>query len=91
MPRMSKTIKIYSDTKTGISPIFVKANRILILRYQHELDKIKEDSNKTKKLRKLWKQEFNAHIVEDRQSKKWRDIKFENTVDLTVFLLKILE
>ena len=67
MTRISKTIKIYSDTKIGINPIFVKANRLLILKYQHELDKIKEDSNKTKKLRILWKQEFNAHIVEDRQ------------------------
>ncbi len=89
MPRPSKIIKIYSDARTGISPIFINGSRILINKFQWRLDKIKEPENKNKELKKLWKEEFSADLVTDRKTGKWREIRFANLKDKTIFLFKL--
>ena len=91
MSRSSKTIKIYDKNSDSINPIFVKGNRIVIKKYQHILDKIKEDFNKTKELKKLWLEEFNAKLVTDRSTNKWREIKFRDIKDKTIFLFRIID
>jgi hypothetical protein len=77
-------IPLISNDK--INPIFVKANTFLLTQHIDCFECSDNVANEDK-LKKLWKDTFNADLVKV-NSDTWTDIVFETNSDKTLFLLK---
>ena len=78
-------IKIYNK-KYGISPVFIRANSHLIDQYSQAFTE-KDLFKNQKLLEDLWMKEYRGRLVYNETIRSWDKIIFENTQDMTVFLL----
>jgi hypothetical protein len=72
----------------SINPIFVKANSILLNKFEESLKLISTVELKKEKLQELWEMEHSACLIEDKNLKIYNFISFKNDQTKTLFLLK---
>jgi hypothetical protein len=82
---MKTNIPIFSNNK--INPIFLIANRLILSKFNDQINQKNTPYEKIVILEHLWYREHKAILKKDIKS-CWESINFENLEDLIIFKLK---
>lgn len=79
-------IPVYLVEKNQINSIFIRANFFLLTKFKDYFYGLSTDSEKIKKLKELWMQEFSAELIDSNSFVS--DISFKNKEQMMIFLLR---
>jgi hypothetical protein len=74
--------------ENSVNPIFIKANSMLLKKFEESLKSVSTVKLKKEKFQELWETEYSACLLEDKTLKIYNFISFKNDQDKTLFLLK---
>jgi hypothetical protein len=74
--------------ENSVNPIFIKANSIILKKFEESLSSIPTVKLKKEKFQTLWETEYSACLLEDENLKIYNYISFKNDQDKTLFLLR---